>query len=44
MNGLKSTVWDVPSLKKIFRVRSSTYSAQTICSSSGIIVIVSYFL
>ena len=43
MNGLKSTVWDVPSLKKIFRVRYSTYSAQTICSSSGIIVIVILF-
>ena len=28
MNGLKSTVWDVPSLKKMRRVTSPTYSAR----------------
>ena len=43
MNGLKSTVCDVPSLKKSFRLRSSTYASKnwirckSMCSSHPIL-------
>ena len=37
MNGLKSTVCDVPSLKKSFRLRSSTYASKNYLSTLAVL-------